>query len=660
MFRRGALFLQVLLVALAILCSKSDAAGSAPWVGYRIDSGGMLNFTDNFTREWIRDDGFTSGMAGTLNRTGKLNEFNTPDYQQTTRYYLFALENCYQISIPKGHYLIRMFFNPGPPAVGEDPTRRFQLATLSTQVTSIMPKAPGEFHEMMVTYPDDNADICFVANPQALSAYVNALEILPVDKDSYVSDPNFILFTYARVLLGEKPSFGDGVSLPDHDAKGHRQWFNMSANKLMNAPVDVSCKPSCRYLSAALGEDSIEGADVAPNFFPARLYASAVTASSEVTVTVGGIDKGSRLLVVLHFAEIEDAVTAPGARVFSVSINGKPAKEATNVDVVASSGAPLRAHQRIIDWQLAEGEDTAAVVLTAARKSANGPILSAVEVFRLVGRGPRTNPTEFKTMWTVRDALVVPEMSTWQGDPCAPISWTGVGCQLTPKNEYTVVGISMSGTQLSGQIHPDVHLLPNLKTLNLSNNQLSGKIPQSVVDLEKLTALDLSQNDLSGTIPKGFSTMPSLRILDLHANELTGGVPADLFPPPPGILIDFSNNPDVCGTKTRPACEALGGPGMSDITLVKPVNSNSLSSTQIVWIIAACVLGVLLIVALVVAVRLIFFQPVLDETASEVGFFAQSTPSHHYLRNGDDDNMSRAESTQSRQSENEFVRMQIA
>ncbi|CAI5972116.1 unnamed protein product [Closterium sp. NIES-65] len=795
--------------------------------GIRIDSGGMKNFTDNFTRQWSRDTGFTSGMAGTLNLTGEPNEFNMPMYQKTTRYYLFALENCYEMPVPAGHYLIRMFFNPGPPNERGDPflspfdpspspltlfpftlhpllpvfpsnlphplrqplplslsaspsllqTREFAVSTLSTQIAMITPRTPGEFREMMVTYPGPNAelDVCFVANPSALSAFVNALEILPIDPEAYVTDPNYILFNYVRLRTGKGMSFGDGVSLPDKD-KGHRQWFNMSTAKLLNEPVTVrcepacasllpplfafprrlplsllplssepadlpisvscnqsvqptvpdislpssqpilpalpsnpphpppqppfsppphssSCEPTCTYLSVPPAT-AFKGADVEPHYFPSILYSSAITnaAGGKITFKVTIPDKGSRVLVVLHFAEIDPSefcsllipslllarvfsifvnrkptpggdsidlitrfkldcpsllsrlfpcsspptpsfqpslllarvsslsfrhccrcscllylsVTAAGARVFSIFVNGKPTPNGDNVDLIKWGKASKVALFKTVDWQLGPDESTVEIVLAGAEGASKGPTVAGLEVFRLVSRGPRTNADEFKLMRKIREALVVPEMSNWQGDPCAPIAWPGVGCRLTEKNDFSITGITLSAAELSGSLLPDIHLLKNLQYL------------------------DLSANDLKGSIPRGFSSMPALKILDLHDNELTGGVPADLFPPPPGVMIDFSNNPDVCGTTTRPACEALGGPGVSDITIVQPTSS-SVSSTQIVWIITACILGVLLIIAVVVAIRLIFFQPHLpleDDDNGNGGFYSNAHRGH--------------------------------
>ncbi|CAI5950580.1 unnamed protein product [Closterium sp. NIES-64] len=654
----------------------------------------MKNFTDNFTRQWSRDTGFTSGMAGTLNLTGEPNEFNMPMYQKTTRYYLFALENCYEMPVPAGHYLIRMFFNPGPPNERGDPTREFAVSTLSTQIAMITPRTPGEFREMMVTYPGPNAelDVCFVANPSALSAFVNALEILPIDPEAYVTDPNYILFNYVRLRTGKGMSFGDGVSLPDKD-KGHRQWFNMSTAKLLNEPVTVSCEPTCTYLSVPPAT-AFKGADVEPHYFPSILYSSAITnaAGGKITFKVTIPDKGSRVLVVLHFAEIDPTVTAAGARVFSIFVNGKPTPNGDNVDLIKWGKASKVALFKTVDWQLGPDESTVEIVLAGAEGASKGPTVAGLEVFRLVSRGPRTNADEFKLMrkirdalvvpqmsnWQgdpcapiaavasphlthsnplsplltppkrpphslhpppstpvklmrkIRDALVVPEMSNWQGDPCAPIAWPGVGCRLTEKNDFSITGITLSAAELSGSLLPDIHLLKNLQYLNLSNNHISGGIPQTLINLEQLTMLDLSANDLKGSIPRGFSSMPALKILDLHDNELTGGVPADLFPPPPGVMIDFSNNPDVCGTTTRPACEALGGPGVSDITIVQPTSS-SVSSTQIVWIITACILGVLLIIAVVVAIRLIFFQPHLpleDDDNGNGGFYSNAHRGH--------------------------------
>ncbi|CAI5465070.1 unnamed protein product [Closterium sp. Yama58-4] len=152
--------------------ARAAPAAAKPWGGIRIDSGGMKNFTDNFTRQWSRDTGFTSGMAGTLNLTGVPNEFNMPMYQKTTRYYLFALENCYEMPVPAGHYLIRMFFNPGPPNERGDPDQRgFILAFLAQQyLFRDMPRAPNPDPAAVRAAWESPSDVAEAVRAQAEAA----------------------------------------------------------------------------------------------------------------------------------------------------------------------------------------------------------------------------------------------------------------------------------------------------------------------------------------------------------------------------------------------------------------------------------------------------------------------------------------------------------
>lgn len=85
--------------------------------------------------------------------------------------------------------------------------------------------------------------------------------------------------------------------------------------------------------------------------------------------------------VTLHFAELVDA-TAPGARVFSFTINGGPADSgslpptATGFDVRALAGAPRSAIQRTYRIEITASR----VDILFSGTQANGPILNAIEM----------------------------------------------------------------------------------------------------------------------------------------------------------------------------------------------------------------------------------------------------------------------------------------
>ena len=105
-----------------------------------------------------------------------------------------------------------------------------------------------------------------------------------------------------------------------------------------------------------------------------------------------------------------------------------------------------------------------------------------------------------------------PNQSGWL-DPNAD-SWFGVtigGVQYDTNGNVTVqgnvVGLGLSGNQLSGTIPSSLGNLANLQDLDLSANQLSGSIPSSLGNLASLQYLGLEENQLSGSIPSSLGNL---------------------------------------------------------------------------------------------------------------------------------------------------------
>ncbi|KAL4586232.1 hypothetical protein LXL04_010867 [Taraxacum kok-saghyz] len=88
--------------------------------------------------------------------------------------------------------------------------------------------------------------------------------------------------------------------------------------------------------------------------------------------------------------------------------------------------------------------------------------------------------------------------------------------------------LSISTSNLEGNILHQIGLLQNLTYLDLSANYLSGTIPSQLWNLKNLQFLDLSQNLLSGPIPPSFASMINLTYLDLSINQLNGSIPKEL------------------------------------------------------------------------------------------------------------------------------------
>ena len=110
----------------------------------------------------------------------------------------------------------------------------------------------------------------------------------------------------------------------------------------------------------------------------------------------------------------------------------------------------------------------------------------------------------------------------WLSD--APLGeWEGV----TTDDDGRVIGLSLSGYRLIGEIPAELGSLSRLEILDLNQNALAGEIPPEFGSLSNLTVLELSYNDLSGEIPAELGSLSNLTQLWLTENALTGEIPPE-------------------------------------------------------------------------------------------------------------------------------------
>ncbi|WOL04143.1 hypothetical protein Cni_G12864 [Canna indica] len=120
-------------------------------------------------------------------------------------------------------------------------------------------------------------------------------------------------------------------------------------------------------------------------------------------------------------------------------------------------------------------------------------------------------------------------LAGWSEDDDDPCRWPGISCANVTGSAFPrVVGIAVSGKNLSGYIPSELGTLLYLRRLNLHGNRLSGPIPAQLFNASSLHSLFLYDNRLSGPFPAAACDVPRLQNLDLSRNALAGPLPPAL------------------------------------------------------------------------------------------------------------------------------------
>ncbi|KAG6692163.1 hypothetical protein I3842_10G099700 [Carya illinoinensis] len=125
-------------------------------------------------------------------------------------------------------------------------------------------------------------------------------------------------------------------------------------------------------------------------------------------------------------------------------------------------------------------------------------------------------------------------------DPCSnDANWTtpklkprtyknSIKCNcVDPGGVCHVVGLFLTGQDLSGVLPTSLLKLPNITMIDLSRNYLTGTIPSEWTSL-KLEVLSTSVNKLSGRIPSYLGKITTLKQLSVQNNRFFGTVPPEL------------------------------------------------------------------------------------------------------------------------------------
>ena len=178
---------------------------------------------------------------------------------------------------------------------------------------------------------------------------------------------------------------------------------------------------------------------------------------------------------------------------------------------------------------------------TLSNESSDGPGIARctdtrVDYYTLVELHKATNGPNWddKTNWqsaaplgewygvTTDASGRVTELSLSDNNLRGPLLHAALG-QLTKLSN-----LNLSGSQLTGEIPPELGQLANLSNLNISSNQLMGNIPPELGQLANLSHLNLSGNSFTGEIPPELGQLANLEELSIWRTTLAGEIPPEL------------------------------------------------------------------------------------------------------------------------------------
>ncbi|KAH7425423.1 hypothetical protein KP509_11G053300 [Ceratopteris richardii] len=488
---------------------------------------------------WSKDEFYSGGSAANASvRSGV-----TPVELMTLRYFQITdgPENCYNVTVPNGHYVIRLYF-----AYGQfDNSNKEPLFDISLEGTLVHSLKQGwsstpdlSYAEFRAFISDGAATICFHStghgNPSVLS-----IEVLQILNDAYdIGQKSTILKTVQRVSCGSKDS-KFGVEYSANAWGGDRFWAT-------DKDLDMGLS---RTITTTR---SVQHASDAPNLVPEAVFQSAseTPVGSPLTYFLD-VEPNQNYSIWFYFAEIDPAITGKEQRVFDILVNNIPIF--SEFDIIGKAGRPFTG-VTLKSFLPIDGK-----VLTLRFDPRQGGILiNGFEIFQVIQTEFTTMETEVWALQTMKKSLGLPPRLGWNGDPCVPQvhPWNGVDCHFdNEKGTWIIDGLDLDNQGIKGFLSNDMALLQNLQSLNLSGNSISGSIPSNVGKLSNLVVLDLSFNQLNGSIPESLGSLTHLRKLFLNSNLLSGEVPTVLGAGPiHGASFNFSDNPGLCGIPGLRSC----------------------------------------------------------------------------------------------------------
>ncbi|KAL2324600.1 hypothetical protein Fmac_023658 [Flemingia macrophylla] len=123
------------------------------------------------------------------------------------------------------------------------------------------------------------------------------------------------------------------------------------------------------------------------------------------------------------------------------------------------------------------------------------------------------------------------------------MSNTNLSGELTDcwNNWKSLIFVSLRHNNLTGKIPRSIGSLFDLRYLYLKSNKIFGEVPFSLRKCKNLRILDLSHNNISGAIPSWLGQL-SFRGLQLRSNQFSGNIPTQICELRSLVVIDFESN----------------------------------------------------------------------------------------------------------------------
>ncbi|XP_074329107.1 receptor-like protein 4 [Apium graveolens] len=511
---------------------------------FHIDCGGTTQSTDKFNTTWLADRYFSAGATGLVSEPLRFQNL----HEKTVRFFPISSgkKNCYTIpNLPHGSRFYIRTFTVYDNYDGKSHSPSFEVSVEGTLVFSWHSPWPedvsrsGAYSDLIAFISDGEADVCFYSiatDPPVIAS----LELVQIDAAAYDAASignSSILVNYGRLTSGSG-QWGPGFS-NDTDLF-FRSWQSDAEFRSENSVNIKSVSAVKRVINT----------DRSPNFFPEKLYSTAVVAKGK-----GGleyelqVDAKMDYLLWFHFAEIDVSVNSAGKRVFDIVVNEI---NVTRIDIYKEVGG-FAAY----DWHYVVKNLSDTVLSVKLVPVVGSPLICGVENYAIVPADLKTVSDQVIAMRALKESLKVPDRMGWNGDPCAPTSWDaweGVTCHSNKGESALVVSqIDLGSQGLKGYISEEISLLSNLVSLNLSSNTLGGTLPLGLGQ-KSLVKLDLSSNKFAGSIPESL-TSSKLQLVLLNDNALEGQVPEELYSiGVHGGAIDLSGNKGLCGVPSLPDC----------------------------------------------------------------------------------------------------------